>query len=137
MEQERFTAIKAEVLRLAKAGDACDSEYRSAANAETIESLMGVITANFYWCVQHGLINPGLLEAIGDDVLWQHGVYRAGKHDILVESGHRNIFLLANSSATVETRENSSVRDLTNNIIHLQKDRWTIVQHETETDLPT
>jgi len=101
--QSEFSQIKAEVLRLAKAGNACESEYEKAKSAETIDNLMAVIIENFYWCVRNKLISPELLEIIGDEVLWQHGIYRAGHHEITVSEGEKSIYLLESSTANVES----------------------------------
>ena len=128
MIQEKFNLVKAAVLRLAKAGNACESEYSAAANSDSIDSLMAVITKNFCWSARNGLLEPELLESIGDEVLCRHGVYRAGKHEIFGSSS-ATVETFGSSSATVETLDSSSVRDLTKNVVHLKKDRWTIVLH--------
>ena len=101
--QSEFSQIKAEVLRLAKAGNACESEYEKAKSAETIDNLMAVIIENFYWGVRNKLISPELLEIIGDEVLWQHGIYRAGHHEITVSEGEKSIYLLESSTAIVKS----------------------------------
>ena len=99
-----FNELKEDVLKRAKAANACTDEYKRAYKAETKEELLQVIVDNVIWCYQNKMLDtPYMLEHF-IDLFDQFGIYATGHHCI----ENKNTILIGDSSATIETWDSSS-----------------------------
>ena len=91
--------ILSEVLAIAKANNACASEYRRAAQSKDMAQLAAVLRDNFHWSCNAQLLTADTITRWG---LRDHGIHC--NED--VTSGH----CLASDSATVEASGSATVR---------------------------
>ncbi|MDR2291868.1 MAG: hypothetical protein LBE11_00135 [Prevotellaceae bacterium] len=70
MEQETnariFEELKKDILERAKLNGSCIIEYRSAANANNLTTLMRVVKRNFVWCCQRDIITGSMINKYQD-----------------------------------------------------------------------
>ena len=70
-----FSELKAEILRRAKATEACVDEYKKAAKAETAPELLRVVLTNIHWCVREKVVDVELLSKFPESELTEAGIF--------------------------------------------------------------
>jgi pyruvate/2-oxoglutarate/acetoin dehydrogenase E1 component len=99
--ETKFEELKKEILKRAKAANACSIEYRRAYSADSAGDLMRVIKDNFRFAVDRKVIDPLLIEAYKDQFT-ANEIYC----NVNVTSG----FLLATGNATVKAWGSATVK---------------------------
>ena len=95
----KFERFKEYVLGIAKESNACADEYRRAAKAESMADLCKVVTDNFHWSCENGLLTGKVIEEYG---LSEFGI----RYNVNADGG----WLLVDGSATVEAWGSATVR---------------------------
>ena len=111
---EKFKEQKEEIIKRAKAADACKGEFKRAVAAENITDLITVVKDNLRWCVVNGMLDAQALEDIfGLELLKENHIYTQGVNDVRVTEGNAYIVTLDSSSANVVTLDSSSANVVT------------------------
>ena len=99
-EKAIFEELKAEILRRARAAEACREQYGRAYASESIAELLTVVKDNFNWAYRHKVIDIPLIEK-----------YRRAfaANDIRANEDAPSGYLLADGSATVEAYGRATV----------------------------
>ena len=101
---ENFKKQKEEIIKRAKAADACKGQFQRAVAAENITDLITVLKDNLRWCVVNGMLDAQALEDIfGLELLKENHIYIQGVNEVRVTEGNAYIVTLDSSSANVET----------------------------------
>ena len=97
---ERFEEFKKVILERARKAEACREQYGRAYKAEDFPQLMEVIRYNFWWAVNHNVIDGDLIDAYREE-------FAAGRiwHNEDVQDG----FLLASDNSKVYAYDSSKV----------------------------
>lgn len=95
-----FGEFKAEILKRAKAASACTEQYHRAYKSQDWPELFKVITENWSYAYNNGIVDPALIEDVKDE---------AAKSDVHVNVTVTSGFLLASGSATVEASGSATV----------------------------
>ena len=127
-----FKEFKDEILKRAKAANACADEYRRAYKSEGFSELMQVIKDNFNFTVTHKIIEPVIIEAYKEQfnadkifcnvnatdgyLLVDNATVRAGGNATVEASGNATVEVWGNATvraggnATVRAWDNATVR---------------------------
>jgi hypothetical protein len=106
---KNFNEQKEEIIKRAKAADACKGEFQRAVSAENIADLITVVKDNLRWCVVNKMLDAQVLEDIfGLELLKENHIYTQGVNEVRVTEGNAYIVTLGSSSANVETLGSSS-----------------------------
>jgi hypothetical protein len=107
---ERFKEQKEEIIKRAKAANACKGEFQIAVAAENITDLITVIKKNLRWCIVNGMLEYRALEDIfGLELLKENHIYTQGVNKVRLTEGNAYIVMLGSSSVNVKTLGSSSV----------------------------
>jgi len=96
-----FQEFKTEILKRAKAKDACTDEYKKAYKSESFSELFTAIAANSNWCCRNTVIDVALLNQVGLKICHENNFW-------VNESSNKG-FLIADS-ATVRASGSATVR---------------------------
>lgn len=64
-----FQTFKSEILKRAKAVDACESQFQRTEKSENFSKLLRVITDNFHYCCNNSIIDCALLAQLDIELL--------------------------------------------------------------------
>ncbi|MDR1373172.1 MAG: DUF2807 domain-containing protein [Dysgonamonadaceae bacterium] len=98
--EKKFEAFKSEILRRAKAVNACAPEYKRALQSGSFRELMTVIKNNFHFACRQNVIDSELIELYKSEFS-ENGIFC----NVDVSSG----FLLASGTATVKAYGTANV----------------------------
>ncbi len=106
---ENFKEQKEEIIKRAKAANACKGQFQRAVAAENITDLITVVKDNLRWCIVNEMLDAQALEDIfGLKPLKENHIYTQGVNGVRVTEGSASIYTLGSSSANVETLGSSS-----------------------------
>ena len=96
-----YEQIKETLVARGKEKSACADQYKRLLKASNIQEVLKVVADNFVWCCNHGVIEPELLTAIGNEEL--------NKANIWFNQNANSGYLYAYGSATVRAYGSATV----------------------------
>ncbi len=115
-----FKELKDIYVNICKENDACKSETKRVLSAENKRELLQVVKDNAVWCKENNAITTDLLDAFGEDLCKEFGIYYKGvekeinnKKDLLFLGDFRCEML--NNSTVMKMLNNSTVMKMYGN----------------------